>query len=70
MIKKTGVVGAYLVPGMPHVLSPEKNTDYQRLNRAMKNVAEEIKARGAKRIFYYSTQWLSVLGLSFRQRPR
>lgn len=68
--KVKNLTGVYLVPGMPHVLHPEKNSNYKIINEAMKSVSSEIKANGTERIIYYSTQWLSVLGLSFQGRSK
>lgn len=66
--KTNNLVGAYLVPGLPHLLSPEKNKTYQEIHDAIKEVGSSLRAQGAERIVYYSTQWLSVLGLSFQSR--
>ena len=68
--KTKNLVGAYIVPGSPHILFPEKNKGYGTINQAMKGVAQELKDRGVERIIYYSTQWLSVLGLSFQSRAK
>lgn len=57
------------VPGLPHILKPELNSSYRSLNQAMIEVGQELKNRGVKRILYYSTQWISVLGQSVQARP-
>jgi 2-aminophenol/2-amino-5-chlorophenol 1,6-dioxygenase subunit alpha len=59
-----------LVPGLPHLLRPELNSSYRDLANACKDVGDEFKNLGVKRILYYSTQWLSVLGQSVQMRPR
>lgn len=61
------IMAAWL-PGLPHVLRPDLSHGYQTLNRAAVAVGEEFQRRGVKRILYYSTQWLSVLGHSVQSR--
>jgi len=67
-LTKGALVGAYLVPGMPHLLRGEQNDGYAALAATVRQIGEEIRARGAQRIVYYSTQWLSVLGTSFQAK--
>lgn len=62
------IVGAW-VPGLPHLLRPELNKDYKALNTAMTQIGQEFCRTGVKRILYYSTQWISVLGQSVQARP-
>ncbi len=57
------------VPGLPHLLKPELNPHYAELAGACKVLAEDFKRQNVKRILYYSTQWLSVLGQSVQMRP-
>lgn len=66
-VEKNQLIGAW-VPGLPHLLKPELNTGYKTLNTAMKNLGEEFQRQGVKRILYYSTQWISVLGQSVQAR--
>lgn len=61
------IIGAW-VPGLPHVLKPEVNQHYNALNLAMTELGHEFKRRDVKRILYYSTQWISVLGQSVQVR--
>jgi 2-aminophenol/2-amino-5-chlorophenol 1,6-dioxygenase alpha subunit len=58
------------VPGLPHLLRPELSTHYKALNSAMGHLGSEFQNLGVKRILYYSTQWLSVLGQSVQTRTR
>lgn len=57
------------VPGLPHVLKPELNPKYAELSDACKSLAQDFRRQNVKRILYYSTQWLSVLGQSVQTRP-
>lgn len=59
MLKKV-----YWVPGMPQVLLREKNASYQKLYAAMQQIAGDMQGLGVKRIIYFSTGWISVLGQS------
>lgn len=61
------LVAAWL-PGLPHVLSSELNPSYASLNKAAVDVGNDFQKLGVKRILYYSTQWLSVLGQSVQTR--
>ena len=63
------LIGAF-VPGLPHILNPDLNAHYGSLNAAMGQIGKGLKIQGARRILYYSTQWLSVLGHSVQTRPR
>jgi 2-aminophenol/2-amino-5-chlorophenol 1,6-dioxygenase alpha subunit len=58
------------VPGLPHVLRPELSPHYKSLAAAMETLGNEFRQSGVKRILYYSTQWLSVLGQSVQTRAR
>jgi|LakMenEpi03Aug12_release.lakeMendotaPanAssembly.Ray.scaffolds.fasta_scaffold298937_2 2-aminophenol/2-amino-5-chlorophenol 1,6-dioxygenase alpha subunit len=58
------------VPGLPHLLRPDLNKSYAELATACQDVGAEFARKGVKRILYYSTQWLSVLGQSVQARPR
>ena len=56
------------IPGLPHVLSPDRNSGYRALHDAATKVGVQFQAAGVKRVLYYSTQWLSVLGHSVQSR--
>lgn len=58
------------VPGLPHLLRPDLNPAYESLSQACKDVGRQFERLGVKRILYYSTQWLSVLGQSVQVRSR
>lgn len=58
------------VPGLPHLLRPDLNDSYAKLALACEELGEEFKRQSVRRILYYSTQWLSVLGQSVQTRPR
>ena len=60
------ISGLYWVSGFPHLLREELSPGYKDLATAAREVGKDIKRTGAKRILYYSTQWLSVLGVSFQ----
>lgn len=68
MTKTTSIVGAGLVPGQPHLLLRDKNPGYTQLADAMSALGDRFARLGIERIFYYSTQWLSVLGHSVQAR--
>lgn len=63
------VTGAIL-PGLPHILKPELNQAYKELAGAVQAYGDKLYERGVRRVIYYSTQWISVLGHSFQARPR
>lgn len=60
--------GAYLVPGLPHLMSPVQNASYDSLRKGLGVVAEDMRRLGVERIVYFSTQWMSVLSTSFQAR--
>ncbi len=59
---------AALVPGLPHILKPELNPAYGEIAGAIASLGDRFYERGVRRILYYSTQWISVLGHSFQAR--
>lgn len=64
------IIGAYLVPGLPHpLLASERSPAWRKLREAYGDVRKEIEASGADVILYFSTQWLSVLGYLFQADP-
>lgn len=62
MTSNVHLKAAAFVPGLPHILQPEKNVGYAALAGAMEKLGDEFKAEGVERIVYFSTQWISVLG--------
>jgi 2-aminophenol/2-amino-5-chlorophenol 1,6-dioxygenase alpha subunit len=65
----TGKIVYAWIPGLPHILKPELSGSYSALAKAAEDVGREFTKLGVKRILYYSTQWLSVLGQSVQTRP-
>lgn len=61
---------AALVPGLPHVLSPELNPHYASLAKGLAAVGDRFKAEGVERVIYYSTQWISVLGHLYQAKEK
>jgi 2-aminophenol/2-amino-5-chlorophenol 1,6-dioxygenase alpha subunit len=57
------------VPGLPHFFQSDTNLAYGDLHKACLEVGESFRKHEVKRILYYSTQWLSVLGHSVQSRP-
>jgi 2-aminophenol/2-amino-5-chlorophenol 1,6-dioxygenase alpha subunit len=54
---------------MPHILQKtQMNAHYKAHAQALQGVADEIKKQGVERIVYYSTQWISVLGVSIQAK--
>ena len=56
------------VPGLPHLLEPHLVGDHKVLHDGFAALRASLKDQGVRRIVYYSTQWLSVLGQSFQAR--
>ena len=57
------------VPGLPQIhLSPDKSTAWETLRGATRDLGRHIESLGTKRIVYFSTQWISVLGQSFQAK--
>jgi 2-aminophenol/2-amino-5-chlorophenol 1,6-dioxygenase alpha subunit len=63
-------IAAALVPGLPHILKPDMNAGYRALAGAVADFGDRLAERGVKRVVYYSTQWISVLGHSFQARQK
>jgi 2-aminophenol/2-amino-5-chlorophenol 1,6-dioxygenase alpha subunit len=57
------------VPGLPHVLQPEKSAHWASLEQGYRTLAADLAAFRPEVIVLYSTQWLSVLGTSFQAHP-
>lgn len=69
MLTTEALSGIYLVPGLPHIIQKaDVNDGYAKLKLAMEDVGQDILASGAKRIIYYSTQWLAVLDQMFQAK--
>jgi 2-aminophenol/2-amino-5-chlorophenol 1,6-dioxygenase alpha subunit len=60
---------AYLVPGLPHLVSDKAVESWEMLRRALRQVGERVKALRPEVLVLYSTQWISVLGHSFQTHP-
>ncbi len=64
-----GLLRGVWVPGLPHILHPEKSAHWEMHYQAMKNLAENVSAQKPDVLIVYSTQWISVLGTSFQTHP-
>lgn len=61
--ESTTLKGVYLVPGLPQILQmTDRNESYKKLKQGFSEIKMQLDERGVKRIFYYSTHWLAVLG--------
>jgi 2-aminophenol/2-amino-5-chlorophenol 1,6-dioxygenase alpha subunit len=60
---------AYLVPGLPHLVSNIQVDNWETLRRGFRQAGEHVKALRPDVIVIYSTQWISVLGHSFQTNP-
>lgn len=66
---KPTVLKGYMVSGLPHILlCPEKNPGWQRVRKAMDEVAKEIDELNPDVIMIYSTYWASVVGHQIQGR--
>lgn len=63
------IQGAYLVPGLPHLVSNLPVESWATLRRGMQQAGERVKALVPDVLVLYSTQWISVLGHSFQTNP-
>src|SRR5215470_14316037 len=63
------IQNAYLVPGLPHLVSTQTVDSWEALRRALRQAGERIKASRPDVLVLYSTQWISVLGHSFQTNP-
>ena len=68
MLKDT-IQRAYLVPGLPHLVSNITVESWETLRRGFRQAGERIKGLQPDVIVIYSTQWISVLGHSFQTNP-
>jgi 2-aminophenol/2-amino-5-chlorophenol 1,6-dioxygenase subunit alpha len=60
---------AYLVPGLPHLVSHQAVESWEALRRALHQAGGQITALQPDVLVLYSTQWISVLGHSFQTNP-
>src|SRR4051812_8804859 len=63
------IVGAGWIPGLPHVLHPQKCAQWQAHHQALTRLKQEIDQIKPDAVMIYSTQWISVLGTSFQALP-
>ena len=63
------VVGAALVPGMPHLLAAEPAPSWKLLADAARQAGRDLKAAGPDAFVVLSTQWFTVLGHQFQVDP-
>jgi len=67
---KGQLVGAALVPGMPHLLAQNASAGWLSLAEAVRQLGDELREAGVESLLVVSTQWISVLGLTVQARPR
>jgi 2-aminophenol/2-amino-5-chlorophenol 1,6-dioxygenase alpha subunit len=60
---------AYIVPGLPHLVSDRAVESWETLRRGYKQAGERVTTVQPDVIVLYSTQWISVLGHSFQTNP-
>jgi len=65
----SAVVGAALVPGMPHVLGKDPAASWADLRTAIEEAGRRLRAAGAETLVVMSTQWFTVLGHQFQLDP-
>ncbi|MFC0542499.1 DODA-type extradiol aromatic ring-opening family dioxygenase [Kutzneria chonburiensis] len=63
------VVGAALLPGMPHLLAKDPAPAWADLRTAVEQVGEEFREAGVDTVLMMSTQWFTVLGHQFQLDP-
>lgn len=62
-------IKACWIPGLPHLLSPERSESWASLNCALHTLSKNLENEKYDCLVLYSTQWLSVLGTSFQTHP-
>lgn len=63
------ILESFMVSGLPHILlCPEKNPGWQKVRRAMDEVAKQIESLDPDVILVYSTYWSSVIGHQLQAR--
>ena len=65
--QKTSLRGTVLVPGLPHLLSPERHSGYKNLADAMAALGDDLHRRGVERLVYTSS--VAVLGINRDRTP-
>ena len=63
------IIGAYIVPGLPHLTSDRPSESWEQLRRGLRQAGEHIKTLRPDALVIYSTQWISVLGHLFQADP-
>jgi 2-aminophenol/2-amino-5-chlorophenol 1,6-dioxygenase alpha subunit len=63
------LVGAALVPGMPHVLADAPAPSWKALGTAMREVGHRLRSARPDAVVLLSTQWFTVLGHQFQHHP-
>jgi 2-aminophenol/2-amino-5-chlorophenol 1,6-dioxygenase alpha subunit len=63
------VVGAALVPGMPHLLAADPAPSWKLLADAAREAGRRLRAARPDAIVVLSTQWFTVLGHQFQLDP-
>jgi 2-aminophenol/2-amino-5-chlorophenol 1,6-dioxygenase alpha subunit len=63
------IVGAYIVPGLPHLTSNLAVESWESLRRGFRQAGERVNTLRPDILVLYSTQWISVLGHSFQTNP-
>jgi 2-aminophenol/2-amino-5-chlorophenol 1,6-dioxygenase alpha subunit len=69
IMPKGTIQRAYIVPGLPHLVSSQSVESWEMLRRGLKQAGEHIETLQPDVIVLYSTQWISVLGHSFQTNP-
>ncbi len=64
------VVGAYLLPGLPHPVLRPDITGWNRFVPAAQKAGRALAAAKPDTLVVYSTQWLAVLDQLWQTRPR
>lgn len=63
------IIGAYIVPGLPHLTSDKAVESWAALRRGFRQAGDQVKSLQPDVLVIYSTQWISVLGHSFQANP-
>jgi 2-aminophenol/2-amino-5-chlorophenol 1,6-dioxygenase subunit alpha len=63
------VVGAAMVPGMPHLLAAEPAQSWKLLAEAAREAGRSLRAADPDAFVVLSTQWFTVLGHQFQVDP-
>lgn len=58
------------VPGLPHLLSPERSRGWQALAAGFSQLGRQVQANPPDVLVIFSSQWFGVLGTSFQTRER